>query len=212
VDSHHYFGIGWVMASLKSFLHGMAPILGITGAALYERQRALTTLGILEAVPGRGPGSGVSLTAEGVAAVIISVLAAENLSEVDKRVVDLCGAIPGVALTKGGTARKEWERLGKPTFLSEVGLVLSGKNTVWRPYESPRRYTTIRVTRPSIGQISSSPTGADPIIYHPNSRDSLMSSQRPIRITASVEYDTLERLIDFTTGALSVAEQAEDEQ
>ena len=86
------------MASLKSFLYGVAPLLGMTGAALYERQRALVDLGVLEAVPGRGPGSGVPLTPENIAAVIISVLAAENLAEVDDRVVGIINAVPELAI------------------------------------------------------------------------------------------------------------------
>ena len=115
-----------VMASLKSFFYGVAPILGVTGAALYERQRALVSLGVLKAAKGRGPGNGVPLTAENVAAVIISVLAARSLSEVDQYVVDLCEAQSEGTLPKSPT-RDLWAKLGKPTFASDVGRVLTGK-------------------------------------------------------------------------------------
>ena len=65
------------MAGLKSFLYGVAPILGVSPAALYERQRALVNIGVLKTTAGRGPGSGVPFTAENFAAIVISLLAAE---------------------------------------------------------------------------------------------------------------------------------------
>jgi len=55
-------------------------------AALYERQRVLVRLGVLTERKGRGPGSGVKLTAESLAALLTSVLITDNLSEVDDRV------------------------------------------------------------------------------------------------------------------------------
>src|SRR6478735_4032377 len=97
------------MAGLKSFLYGVAPILGVTGAILYERQRALVNLGVLKAEQGRGPGSGVPLSAENAAAVIISLLAAGSLSEVDERVVALCRALPDDA---DPIERRLWEKRG----------------------------------------------------------------------------------------------------
>jgi len=74
------------MASLKSFLPRMSGILRVSPATLYERQRALTRLGILKGEEGRGPGSGVHLSADTLAALIASLLATDNLSEVDLRV------------------------------------------------------------------------------------------------------------------------------
>jgi hypothetical protein len=212
VDASHFLWIYPGMASLKSFLYGMAPILGLTGAALYERQRVLTTLGVLEAAPGRGPGSGVPLTEDNIAAVIISVLAAENLSDVDQRAADLCRAIPGAAVTIG-PGRRAWEKLGRPTFLTEVGRVLTGKNTVWRHSEHRlRHFGAIRVTRPCIGLIVDSPSGANPIVYHPDDRDRLIDSQKPISITAGIEHSTLSNLVMFTKGALSqVGAEGKDE-
>jgi hypothetical protein len=80
------------MVGLKSFLYELGPLLGTTGIALYERQRILVNLGVIEAAPGRGPGSGVPLTADNIAAMIISVLAADAPSEIDQTVAALCNA------------------------------------------------------------------------------------------------------------------------
>jgi hypothetical protein len=213
VDTPHFLWFVLGMASLKSFLYGAAPILGTTGAALYERQRALVNLGILEVIPGRGPGSGVPLTPDNIAAVIISLLAAENLSDVDKRIVDLFSAIPGEALTEG-RSRDDWEKHGKPTFLSEVGRALMGKDLVWRSggRSRPLSLAAIRVTRPSIGQFDRA-TGGRPYIFHPTKLRSLMESQRPISITAGIEENALGALINFTQGALSQVEaETEDDE
>src|SRR5271166_4852624 len=120
------------MASLKSFLYGVAPILGTTGATLYERQRALVNLGVLKSAPGRGPGSGVPLTSESFAAVLISLLATDNLSEVDQRVVAICNAKPEGATRRPSDEHVRWVRIGKPTFQSEVAKVLSGQEAQWR--------------------------------------------------------------------------------
>jgi hypothetical protein len=188
------------MASLKSFLYGAAPILGLSGAALYERQRALVNLGGLEATPGRGPGSGVPLTAENIAAVIISVLAAENLSELDEEVIKLCKARPTDGPVKNPVGRNI-------TFKTEVSRILTGE-----PLASPESpYTTahtISVSRSWRGRILVAPDTNIEFAAHkikPFWVD-------PITITAEIEYDTLTRLIDFTKGALSqVAAEEEDE-
>jgi hypothetical protein len=70
-------------ASLKSLTPDLAPLLGITQSALYERQRALERAGLLKAESGRGPGSGVRATPKAVAALIASALATDSLSEVE---------------------------------------------------------------------------------------------------------------------------------
>jgi hypothetical protein len=70
----------------------LADVLGTTPAALYERQRALVRQGVLRPLVGRGPGSGVELSADAVAALLISVGAAWSLSEVDSRIIKYCEA------------------------------------------------------------------------------------------------------------------------
>ena len=74
------------MASLKSFLPQLGKWLQVSPAALYERQRVLVRLGVLTERKGRGPGSGVKLTADALAALLASLLITDNLSEVDERV------------------------------------------------------------------------------------------------------------------------------
>jgi hypothetical protein len=80
------------MRSLKAFLPKIAGPLKMSPAALYERQRALTRFGILKGKEGWGPGSGVHLSADTLAALITSLLATDNLSEVDDRVAYLLWA------------------------------------------------------------------------------------------------------------------------
>jgi hypothetical protein len=73
--------------SLKGYTPALARIIGATPAALYERQRALVRAGLLDEYieQGRGPGSGARDTGESVALLLISVLAAESLSDAAAR-------------------------------------------------------------------------------------------------------------------------------
>jgi hypothetical protein len=88
------------MPSLKAFLPQLAKIVGKTADELYSRQRALIQIGVLKAVEGRGPGSGVSLSGDAVAAIIIALMAADNLQQTTAtRVLKTCHARP----PKGGT-------------------------------------------------------------------------------------------------------------
>jgi len=80
------------MVSLKSFAPVLASNLGMTPAAIYERQRALIRANVLPAPIGRGRGNGLSATAETVALMVIAVMATGNLSDTDKRVKTLAGA------------------------------------------------------------------------------------------------------------------------
>lgn len=68
--------------SLKLFAPGMARLLGMTPAALYNRQRELVRAGLLEHEGHRGPGSGVRTTAGAVATLLIAALAEDGLSDV----------------------------------------------------------------------------------------------------------------------------------
>jgi hypothetical protein len=70
------------MNSLKSIIPLLSDVLVLSEHALYERQRALVRGGLLKAIEGRGPGSGVKATPENVAMLIISVLATDSLSDV----------------------------------------------------------------------------------------------------------------------------------
>jgi len=73
------------MTSLKSLIPGLARALDMKTAALYERQRALVRAGLLEMVPGHGPGSGVRATPKSIALLLISIMATTSLSEVEEQ-------------------------------------------------------------------------------------------------------------------------------
>jgi hypothetical protein len=80
------------MASLKAFLPQLAKVVDMTPDALYSRQRALTNMGVLKSIEGRGPGSGVTLSGESVAVLIIALMAADSLQDTDERVRRTCNA------------------------------------------------------------------------------------------------------------------------
>ena len=195
------------MSSLKSFLYGVAPIVGISPAALYERQRALVKLGLLTVTPGRGPGSGVPLSADNVAVMVICLLAAETLGDVDQRIAPLCNALPRGNAIK----RRQWEKHpdGAPTFRSEVARVLSLEPTLWMPRSRHREYCGIRVSRCWRGQIISGIGALQSADYLVDAFDH--RSERSISITAEIEDAMLSQLVIFTRGALSqTAEELPD--
>lgn len=76
------------MISLKAFCENLAPLLGLSPAALYERQRALIRIGELPE-PTKGRGHGLMATAETVAVLVSAVMVTDNLSETDTRVHQL---------------------------------------------------------------------------------------------------------------------------
>jgi hypothetical protein len=206
VDANNFLWFGLVMVGLKSFLYGLGPLLGTTGIALYERQRILISLGVVTAVPGRGPGSGAPLTADNIAAMIISVLAADAPSEIDREVADLCNAIPEPAARND----RHWRAVGKPTFQTELGRALTGKSMVWREEKGPPY--CVRVSRRWRGQIVTSPSGAMPLNFIPQYNVRHRPHRAPINMTAEIEGDTLEHLLTFTLGALSQVGTEEDKE
>jgi hypothetical protein len=112
------------MISLKAFLPLISRIFSTTPAALYERQRALVRLGVLEPIDGRGPGTGVPLTAENVAALIVALAVTDNLSDTDARVAKLCQARP--------LFKSACPFTGATTFRGALGAVLSSVQTAVR--------------------------------------------------------------------------------
>ena len=74
------------MLSLKAYIPTLAPFLGVSPDALYEKQRALIRSGLLLPVEGRGPGSGVKVSVPAVSLLILSVLATDSLAEIDTTV------------------------------------------------------------------------------------------------------------------------------
>ena len=81
------------MISLKAFLPVLSKEFGLSEAALYERQRALVRLGLLPQPMSRGRNSGGAMaTPEAVGLMLIAVLATDNLSEIDERVLKIANS------------------------------------------------------------------------------------------------------------------------
>jgi hypothetical protein len=200
------------MAGLKTFLGRLSPMLGVTPAALYERQRVLVDIGLIKPRAGRGPGSGVAFTAENLAALVISILATDSLSEIDQRVVDLCNAQPEPVAEDRGQARISWVKRGKPTFLTEVARVLSGQPPLWRAAKA--QVDGIRVTRMWRGQITPGAMGAAATFY-PHHWEHAVERASPVSLTAEIEEVALVRLITFITHteeALKAAASQDEEE
>jgi hypothetical protein len=146
-------------------------------------------------------GSGVPLTAENIAAVVISVLATESLSEIDKTIVDLCNARPVGVFADA----KSWRASGSPTFKTEVGRVLTAERLA---SSTDLPVSSISVARPWRGRIV---VAADESIDF-SAYKSRPFFTDPIIINAEIDYETLGRLIDFTSGALSQLAEEEDDE
>jgi hypothetical protein len=127
------------MRSLTNFLPELAPFFGLTEQALYERQRALVRLGLLQAPKGRGRGSGAQATPETVACLIVAALVTDNLSDTDKRVEKLAFA-PCV----GKSDRCPWT--GGKTFLEALTMLLSEDSPI-RPWPKSGAHTSVCVFR-----------------------------------------------------------------
>jgi hypothetical protein len=94
------------MAGLKSFLWWLSTNANEYSIdSLYERQRILVRFGLLPSREGRGPGSGVPLTADTLATFLIGLLATDNLREVPIRTSQLCSAKRFIL--KPGSSRKK---------------------------------------------------------------------------------------------------------
>jgi hypothetical protein len=78
--------------SLKSIIPALARVLREKPDTLYERQRALVREGLLESLPGHGPGSGVRATPESVAMLVIGLLATLSLSDAGPRAREIAAA------------------------------------------------------------------------------------------------------------------------
>lgn len=81
------------MTSLNAFLPALSELVGVSQGVLYERQRSLVRLGLINSRPGRGPGSGVSLTAQNLAVLLIGYAGSASLADVE-RTAAVCAAAP----------------------------------------------------------------------------------------------------------------------
>jgi hypothetical protein len=193
------------MASLKSFLGGAADILGMTGDALYERQRALVALGVLNPREGRGPGSGVPLTPENVGAVIISALAGQNTSPTDKWIRQLINS-PPVNMHDSPLHIPKGMKPESVTFGAAVGALLAGQTTQW-PMHGDRELMAIRVTHWQGGQLLWYPTGGFRTEYRAKARGERLP---PISLSAELRDVTLQKLISFTRGVFIQLQEDEE--
>jgi hypothetical protein len=81
-----------VASSLKGYIPYLSQRLGISPAALYERQRALVRAGLLDMSKGRGPGTGVVADARAIAILVTAVLATGSLTDTETRVRAIASA------------------------------------------------------------------------------------------------------------------------
>ncbi|WP_407531008.1 hypothetical protein [Methylobacterium oryzisoli] len=161
-------------SSLKSFIPGMARLLGTTPAALYERQRALMRAGVLHADSGRGPGSGVRSTSASVTLLLVAVLGSDNLSHAAEH-------------TKKIDEAKIVEDRGREMRHSEFGLTLHNILA----FERDRKYVEgITIARNCArAEIRYLIDGFE--FTHVFSGD---EGEPPIRIDATISRTTLEAL------------------
>jgi hypothetical protein len=112
------------MIGLKLFLKEFSHLTGgeLSHDALYARQRELTRCGLFPVREGRGPGSGVPLSADTLAVFLIGLLATDSLTDLGERTAQLCDARP-LDFPKGGG----WgTRRSRATFRSDVAKALMG--------------------------------------------------------------------------------------
>jgi hypothetical protein len=148
--------------SLKAYAPLLAWRLGMTPAALYERQRALVRDGMLDQSEGRGPGSGVRVGPYPVALLLVAVLATDNLSETGEKVRIF-------ATAKSAAADGLCPLTGEQTFVEAVARVLE-RGQHWRTIQN----ITVRRT-----------SGHGVIAYGDNfsHTDSIFAAQVPVDAT-----------------------------
>ncbi len=113
------------MSSLKAYGALLAWRLGMTPAALYERQRALVREGILTQSEGRGPGSGVHAAPYSVALLLVSVLATDSLSETAEKTRIFAPA-------KSTATNGHCPLTRQKTFVEAVAVLLDMTRQHWR--------------------------------------------------------------------------------
>jgi hypothetical protein len=121
--------------SLKGYIPALSRLLGLSPAALYERQRALVRDGLLVVEAGKGPGSGVRLTPSAKALLILSVLATDRLSDSSERTREIAeagSALGGCPLTRRENfhAALTW-RLSASGTASAVRTITVSRTSPW---------------------------------------------------------------------------------
>ena len=108
--------------SLKTLLPEVARILGESANVLDQRQRALVREGLLESLPGHGPGSGVRASPESMAVLVIGMVATPIWSETGPAARALADAVPPTFL--GGLN----SRSNKPSFKEELTKIFADES------------------------------------------------------------------------------------
>jgi hypothetical protein len=111
------------MTSLKAFCEDLAPLLGLTPAALYERQRALVRMGDLPE-PVQGRGKGLHATPATVAILLVAVMETDSLSDTDLRVHRVAKARYRFAQDRAGG---RCELTGKVLFVDALTEILGSQ-------------------------------------------------------------------------------------
>jgi hypothetical protein len=181
--------------SLKWFTPGLARLLGTTAPRLYEREQVLIRAGILDASPGRGPGSGVRATAPSVALRIIAMLAAETLRETEGRTKEIAELTPVDA--------ERCPLRGTPSFLYALTDLVSSR------YRSTR---TIEV------KISRTAARAVIVYRDPKTRKRVEceftgpNSQEPaLRVSATLDGAVIKQIAIDVSGVLNALDPADDD-
>lgn len=104
-------------SSLRAQLYPLADALGMTPAAVYERQRELVRCDLLERKDGKGRGSGTPLSARSLATLLTGTLSTEKLSEV---------ATETPRILKAEALDNKCPLTGAKTFEDALAIVLGG--------------------------------------------------------------------------------------
>jgi hypothetical protein len=205
VDTHLLCRYYRAMSSLKAFLPRVAEYVGMSSAALYERQRALVRCGILKGKEGWGPGSGVKLSADALAALLASLMVTDNLSEVDDRVRLLLEAPP----TEGTKTKAK-------TFGDALSIILSSPDTQSWKIEVERSGLTAGIRKGKKSTFFASAKSVGSYIFKgdwesgplipPSGADWVMS--QPIVVTARLHPPNLSLVIDEFKSAMGNQESS----
>src|SRR4051794_1188800 len=122
-------GAGLMPTSLHGYAPDLARLLGLSPAAVYERQKALARAGLLMAREGRGPGSGVRADVRGIALLLISVLATDSLTEAKQR----AGEIASAQLSKGSEGDSQIN-IHCPNFITALEYLIETDPRISRDY------------------------------------------------------------------------------
>jgi len=136
------------MIGLRTFLKDFAETTQLARFdTLYERQRELVRCGLLPQLRGRGPGSGVPLSAETLATFLIGVLATDKLADLGERTAALCKAVPVI-----NDQRSKSLKFGNSHFQMDVARALLQERVAGRRSKT-NLFLGIQVTRPWRGII-----------------------------------------------------------